>query len=262
MERLGKNDPQLIAELSAFSAADALQWAESSLLTGRLTFRSEGAKITLDLEQGGIVFACSNRSLEGLGRHLFAEGLVDEVDLAAALVYSRDNQRRIGASMVELEVLSALEVSEALFHHNVNLTTLPVPWQDGWVSAETGAVPERDGLAPEPASARMILMEAARRTDELKAIHQVIPNDDVVLALEKSTARNVAPPDAFAGRWRRILETHEPGASVGSHYERVGGCRFSFLEALQALLEAGAFTLEEASASRAGESSSSMLLAL
>ena len=241
MKRLGTDDPELIAELAVFSAADALQWAETSRFTGRLTFRSNGSQITLDLEEGGIVFACSNRSIEGLGRHFFAEGLVDEVDLAAALVYSRDNQRRIGASMVELEILSEQQVRESLHEHNVNLTTLPVSWSSGCVTADLRPAEERDGLAPEPASAQMVLMEAARRTDELGSIRRLIPSDESVLAL--GTA---ALPEGVQRSWLRILETHRPGASVAAHYERIGGSHYRYLETLQELVKTSVLQVEDA----------------
>ncbi|MDH3403418.1 MAG: DUF4388 domain-containing protein [Acidobacteriota bacterium] len=238
MDEIGKDGPQMVAELSAFSAADALQWAETSRLTGRLAFRSEGVRITLRIERGGLVFASSNRPLEGLGRHLFAEGLIDEVDLAAAIVYSRDAQSRIGAAMVELGVLPAETLRAALFDHNVNLGTVPIGWTTGWVSAEILPSAAGVGLDPVPAEATMIVMESARRADELESIRRVLPSDDLVLVPGKAGLPAGAHP-----RWRRALATHQPGASIRAHYERVGGSRFNFLAALERLVDLGALEL-------------------
>lgn len=245
-----KNDrPKLVAELGTFSASDALQWAATSKFSGRLAFRSEQTRIALRFATGGIVYAVSSRRIEALGRHLFAEGLVDEVDLAAAIVYSRDAQSRIGAALAELGVLEPQVLREALYDHNTNLATRPVSWSEGWVQAEECDLDEVRTLQPEPVGATLVLMEAARRRDEVRRICRTLPSDATVLALGSTPLADNAPR-----RWRRIVGAFKPLSSLNAYYRRLGGSYFQFLEALDQMIEEKVLEVAEANDEPASES--------
>ena len=60
---------------------------------------------------------------------------VDEVDLAAATVYGRDNQKRLGAVMVELGILAKSVVKPELHEHTLNLASIPLAWSQGTIEA-------------------------------------------------------------------------------------------------------------------------------
>ena len=235
-----KDGPQLVAELSVFSAADGLQWARSSRLTGRLSFRTDAARITLLFDDGGLIYAASRDRRAAFGRHLFSEGLVDEVDLAAAMVYGRDNQQRIGAVMVELGILDEAIVRRELHRHTLNLASIPISWTDGWLSAEKSETEAMQVLMPEPVDPTYLLMESARRVDELRAIRERLPHDDVLLAPGDSE-----PPANASARTRRTLEELTSGITMGELFERIGGSDFLFLENLNELVELGAVKADE-----------------
>ncbi|MCZ6727296.1 MAG: DUF4388 domain-containing protein [Acidobacteria bacterium] len=241
MSQSKDDKPQLVAKLGSFSAADALQWAKSSQFSGRLAFRSDEARITLHCEHGGITHAASSRRVEALGRHLFSEGLIDEVDLAAAIVHSRDSQSRIGASMVELGVLEPETLRQALHDHIVNLATLPVSWKTGWIQAESRPLENSPALRPEPVDAIFVLMEASRRLDALHDLDAGLASTETVLI---GGGENL--PDDAPARWHQVLATHEPFSSLGAHYERVGGSYFLFIATVQQLLSANILEVGEA----------------
>ncbi len=55
-----------------------------------------------------------------------------------------------------------------------------------------------------------------------------------------------ALPEDVRQPWLRVLETHLPGASVATHYERIGGCHYRFLETLQELVKTSTLRVENA----------------
>jgi hypothetical protein len=235
-----KEGAQLVAELSVFTAADALQWAQASSLTGRLSFRADDARITLLFERGGLIYAASKDRSAAFGRHLFSEGLVDEVDLAAAIVYSRDNQQRIGAVIVELGILEEEVVRRELREHTLNLAAIPLAWNDGSVSAERRDSEEMPEPAPDPVDTTFLLMEAARRVDETDFIRGLLPHDDLVLEQVGNELSSAASP-----RLRRLFETLAPGVTLDQLYARIGGSHYLFLESLRDLISDGSIAVSD-----------------
>lgn len=233
MNQSEQDRPQLVAELGSFTAADTLEWVKSSQFSGRLIFRSERARITLHSERGRIVYAASNRRAEAFGRHLFSEGLIDEVDLAAAIVHSRDFEIPIGMSMLELGVLNPHTLREALHDHIVNLATLPLAWTTGSVEAETRPFEASPALRPEPAEATFILIEGAHRVDEFRGFDAVLADPEAILLFGSAALPNDAP-----ARWCRAVTTYEPRSTLRAHYGRLGGSYFQFVATLQQLLAA------------------------
>jgi Domain of unknown function (DUF4388) len=229
-----KEGPQLVADLGVFTAADALQWAQGSSLTGRLSFRADDARINLLFDRGGLVYAASLDRSAAFGRHLFSEGLVDEVDLAAAVVYSRDNQQRIGAVMVELGILDEATIKRELRQHTLSLAAIPLTWTEGSISAERRDSELMPEPAPDPVDATFLLMEAARRVDETQFIRSSLPHDDLALDL----GRNRLPASA-SPRLRRLLETLTPGMTIDRLYGRIGGSHHLFLQSLRDMINGG-----------------------
>ncbi len=230
--------PQLVAELGVFSSADALQWARSSRLTGRLSFRHDDARITLLFERGCIIYAASRDGRVAFGRHLVSEGLVDEVDLAATMVFSRSKQMRIGAALIGLGVLDEALVRAELHEHTLNLATLPLSWTEGWVCAERTESDHRLAVMPEPVDTIFLLMEAARRIDEITAMRKLLPDDD--LSLEPG---DVELPAETSLRQHRTLEMLEPQDTLGRLFERIGGSHYRFLETVHGLVRTGVLTV-------------------
>lgn len=227
-----EDGPQLVAELSLFSAADALQWARTSHLTGRLSFRTDEAQITLLFEDRGLIYAESRDRRAAFGRHLFSEGLVDEVDLAAAMVYSRDNQKRIGAVILELGILGEAIVKQELRRHTLNLASVPISWTEGWVSVDRSDSEVMPIVMPEPVDPTYLLMESARRADETLAIRQLLLHDELVLR-----QGDIELPDKATARAHRVLETLTPDITLAGLFEQIGGSHFLFLESVYELVE-------------------------
>ncbi len=223
----------LAADLAAFSASDALHWASTSSLTGRLRFSQESHRIDLVFEGGSLVNAASSEVIESFGRHLYSERLVDEVDLAAAVVHSRDNQALMGRSMIALGVVDPEVLEQSLHDHTVNLAQLPLEWTSGRVTADAFELGDHPRLQSDPVDVNHLMIEAARREDELNRVREYMPTDDRALGLGLFDLAANSP-----GRERRILEKFEPGATIHSLYEQIGGSYHHLVWTIKELLKA------------------------
>lgn len=220
---------ELIADLRNFPAAEALQWVASVRFDGRLVFQRRRLTVTLSLERGRIVECESNDLLASFGQHLFARGLADGLDLATAR--QRAEPKRIGAALVEMNVLNQDQLGAALAQHTLDLACSVVPWEDGVVAAHATAL--RPLVDPEraPLETLFVAMEAARRLDELERIREVIPHDNVELAPGEGDALDEPTPAQ-----KRILDLLEASQMVDDLYARIGGCRFSLLKSIAGLI--------------------------
>ena len=223
---------ELIADLRYYPAADALQWAASSGFDGRLLFRRNRHALTVSLDGGRIVRCESNKELESLVQHLFAQGLVDSPDLAAAGQLSEPS--RLGRTLVEMKVLTQSQLRQAVADHTLDLACSVIPWPDGIVSAQAAKLRPLTDPEPEPIEALFATIEAARRVDELQRIRMILPHDNIELE-----AGNAEEGEELAPAAQRLLETLRPGHTVGDLYGLIGGCKFSFLKRVRELIARG-----------------------
>lgn len=237
----------LEADLSAFSTADALHWAGSSRFGGRLRFSRDGRRIELLIAEGQLINAASSARNESFGSHLFAEGLIDDFDLAAATVYSRDNQARVGTAIVELGVLGEDVVREQLQQHLVNLAELPLEWGDGRLTAHRRLEDDGAGIEAERIDLNFLMIESARRKDEIDRIRKYLPTDDCTLGFGVFELDPTAP-----ARQLRITGALKEGDTTRELYERIGGSYHQFLWALRRLLKESILEVLDAVEPRSG----------
>lgn len=228
---------ELIADLQHFPAAEAFQWAAGGRFDGQILFRRNKRALTVSFTGGRIVQCESNHRLEWFAQHLFAQGLVDAMDLAAAR--QQDRKDRLGATLIGLGILDRETVRQALMEHTLDLACSVIGWPDGIVAAKSSVLRSLVDPDPEPLEALFVTLEATRRLDELERMRVVVPHDNVVLG--RADAPNA---ETLSAPRRRLLETHVPGETSGQLYEHVGGCRFSFESALGRLVEEGHLTVD------------------
>jgi hypothetical protein len=228
---------ELIADLRRFPPADALQWAAAAQFDGQVLFRRNKRALTVSFTGGLIVQCESNHRLEWFAQHLFAQGLVDAMDLAAAR--QQDRKDRLGATLIGLGILDRETVRHALMDHTLDLACSVIGWPDGIVAAKSSTLRSLVDPDPEPLDALFVTLEATRRLDELERIRLAVPHDNVELGRgDAGGAGTLNPPR------RRLVEVHKPGQTAGELYAEVGGCRFAFESNLARVVEDGCLKIE------------------
>jgi hypothetical protein len=220
----------LIADLRHYPAPDALQWAAAARFDGPVVFRRNQRAMTMAFSQGRIVRCESNQPLESFRHHLFAQGWVDRLDLAAA--ESQSDAPHLGAALVAMKVLTPHALRDAYTEHTLDLACSVVPWPDGVVAASATNLRPLHDPESEPLDPVYATMEAARREDELARIRETLPHDNVRLGtrLGASTLADWEPGE------KRLLDALVDNQTAGELYQEVGGCKFSFWRNLFAIM--------------------------
>src|SRR5688500_1777783 len=156
--------------------ADLLQLLHLSRRTGELSVRAEdGTRVALLLETGALTGARAGDPELRLGRLLQRAGKVEESQIQRALERQRrSGVRRIGELLLEQGAVAVSDVERALRFQIEEVVLDLMRWRNGELRFE-------ESLETEPGAIEIrlpvdaILMDAARRLDELNA---VVPEDE------------------------------------------------------------------------------------
>ena len=168
--------------LTEFSVQDILQHLELGRKTGVLTVRSEGLndEAFIHLDRGDIVFVTRRRAIRRFGRQLVRVGKLTQRDLDRALEFQQlDPGQRLGEVLLEMGVVAEEDLVHQLnFQFEESLHDI-MSWSEGRFRFE-----ERGDLEGRKVEVRVsvesLLMEHARRADELARIASRVPSLDAI----------------------------------------------------------------------------------
>ena len=166
--------------LSAFPAASILQWAANERRTGALVVRSSRCEKRILFRDGEVLACLSDDAGESYGRYLILNGHLTEEDLVHALQRCRQNGHRLGAVLVELDLLSEDEARETLRRQFSDSVCDIFLWAQGIFYFEAKE-PLAEELLPAPINTLGLVLEGTRWIDEMARIREVLTHDNVVL---------------------------------------------------------------------------------
>ena len=221
--------------LADLGLADLCQLLSMGRKTGCLTVTRQANFGYIYLEDGRVVHATVLNRPDRLGDMLVRNGLITRDELREAI---RDQaslpDRRIGRILVERGSLPEAElrrfvrqqIEESVYH----LFT----WEEGAFYFEPDRRPEvEDGMLVS-IPVENLLLEGARRVDELSVIRERIPSGEVVLATSTSSGAVKLSPTQT--RLLGLLDGHR---TVDEVIEESGMGEFDVLQSLFGLLKAG-----------------------
>jgi hypothetical protein len=228
----------LSGNIETMPLPDVLQFIGLGKKTGVLRVVHGRAEKKLSFEGGTAVCCSSNNPKEYLGQHLLARTAIGEADLERAFRRQAREGRPLGEILVEAGLISPEELDRVLRRKIEDSMYELFAWQAGDFSfaegeLEPGSVPVRVQLSWES-----LLMEGARRTDELARIRTLIPSDGVRLI-----ARRERFPEGFprSGGDRKLVALVERGFSVAQVLTRFHLSDFDILDRLATLCREGLF---------------------
>jgi hypothetical protein len=151
--------------------------------TGFLHFNREGERRSVYFSKGNIVHADTNVREERLGETLVRQGLLTEADLKRATGFVLRDKKRLGAVLVELDILDGDRLEDALAVHVREILLKVMTWTEGsyeFEEKEEGGI--EPGLALKLSTGELIL-EAVRRIDDPDVIRYALGNIDRILGL-------------------------------------------------------------------------------
>lgn len=228
----------LSGNLETMPLPDILQFIGLGRKTGVLHVVDGRTEKKLMFEDGIAVCCASNNPKEYLGQHLLARTAIGEAELEKAFRRQAREGRPLGEILVQAGLISAEDLDRVLRRKIEDSMYELFGWQAGEFSfdegeLEAGSVPVRVQLSWES-----LLMEGARRTDELARIRQIIPSDGLRLIVRRERF-----PEGFprSGGDRKLVALVERGFPVAQVLTRFHLSDFDILDRLATLCREGLF---------------------
>jgi thioredoxin-like negative regulator of GroEL len=232
--------------LKELSIHDVFQLLDLSRKTGTLRVASDLRQNagTVYFEEGVVVGAEIRSNPHPLGRILMRSGRVTEQDLLRARAFqAAGDQRRLGEILVAQGLVHQRDLHRYVRQQIEEVVFELVGWSEGYFAFEEG----KQGDWPTEAESRIptgvILMEAARRTDEWSRIEKKITHLGLVPRLAP-VVDTAAPLDLLPAEWE-TLAIIDGERSVRDLASVLGRPEFEVARTLFGLATAGIIVLED-----------------
>lgn len=170
---------------------DIIQSLQNKRWTGTLEVVSSAGqrRCFLFFREGMIVHRKVDHSQVVLGRALFELNLIDEADYILTLLDHERSGRRIGEILVEVGLVDQAAIGQALRFQATEDVFDVFTWKTIDVRFHAGEPPLPAVFTAEDLETKLalngmsVLMEAARRADEIGLIKEVIPSEHDIVAI-------------------------------------------------------------------------------
>jgi hypothetical protein len=170
----------LESSFAVMALPDLLQWVELAKKTGACRFVRGPATREIFFKDGRIVACSSDEPHLLLGQFLIANGRIDEITLQIYMKSQRITGRSLGQLLVRAGKIKE-EQLQRLIEAKAEETVFGLfDWPDGMFRFDPDCPPPTDSMKIE-LDLQSVLMEGARRFDELNAIREAFPSLHVVL---------------------------------------------------------------------------------
>ena len=235
-ERPGAAILKLAGEVKTPGAlCDIVALIAQSNWKGELVVLDERRVRSLFFDGGNVIGAHTNVPEERLGETLYRFGVVTRDQLDKAVAASTTSGKRLGETAVDLDFVSREQLYPMMARQVEEVFYAAIHVGDGMFyffdRYDETALGRRHNL-----NAGMLLMEGARRMDELAYFRERIPNENYV-PVPKDTAKKV--PDPLAA----IFAECDGKRSIAQIGRRIGQLEFEVTKAVYQLVSGGFLTV-------------------
>lgn len=232
--------------LKELSIHDVFQLLDLSRKTGTLRVVSDLRQNagTVFFEEGVVVGAEIRSNPHPLGRLLVRAGRVSEQDLMRArALQAAGDRRRLGEILVAQGLVTARDLVRYVRQQIEEVVFELVGWSEGYFAFEEGKQGDWPTEAVTRIATGLLLMEAARRTDEWSRIEKQITHLGLVPRLAPIVDTSV-PLDLLPAEWE-VLSVIDGERSVRELATLLGRPEFEVARTLFGLTTAGIVQLDD-----------------
>jgi CheY-like chemotaxis protein len=235
-------------DLGILGLGNLLQVISMSQSRGFLTISQNEDKKTIQFTTQGIRLVSGVRRAIPLGQILVRSGRLTQPQLEALLAEQRQTARRLGDLVIERGIVTREAIEQALRDQVSEEIYDIFAWPEGrfyFAESESDNLPNGAGpLATVTLDANMIslMVEAARRVDEMKLIRSEIPVDRLI---PQRTAAKTSADDLTVAA-REILSLVDGHRSIDQLVQVSNYPKFTVLHSLYDLKLRGMVTLDPA----------------
>jgi len=222
----------LTGDLKTFQLANVLQLLCIEKKTGLLKVTSNNSLINVYLEDGTITHAMESQKESRMGYLLKSQGIISAEELDECLELSKKKKKPIGKILVEQKHISEEKLREMSKCHIEEILYNMFLWKTGDFNYKDCAPEFPDKIDFELNTMELVL-EAARRVDELTAVTEEIPEDEVTYKISDKV-QDKEEIKLNAKQWR-ILSLINSDRNVRNLINETGYDEFAVYAALHYL---------------------------
>ena len=151
-------DASIQGSLAATTVAELIREVYSARSTGILHFEGDGSSKRIYFKKGNVVFANSDVNEDRLGEFLIRTGEIDRATFDRVSELTRRTGRRMGTTLIELEVLSREKLSELVRRQVQEIIYSVFDWDRGAYGFEILDRPVEEDIVVDLSTAELILI--------------------------------------------------------------------------------------------------------
>ncbi len=214
---------------------DVVALAAQSSWTGEIVVLDADSQRSIFLDGGAVVGATTHMEAERLGETLYRFGVITRAQLDAVISSSTETGKRLGETAIDLEFVSPSELFPMMARQVEEVFYAALRVAEGvfyvFDRYDETLLARRHNMA-----AGALLMEGARRMDEMRFFRERIPNDQYIPSPKASDRR---PPDELAEAFAQC----DGKRSIAEIGRRTGQLEFEVTRAVFQLLQGGFVTV-------------------
>ena len=226
----------LKGNLETFFLNSILQLLSEDQKTGVLQVVNQQKKVKIYFQEGEIVYATGSQRESRLGYHLQSKGTISREKLHECLELGQKEKKALGRVLVEKGYITAEKLEKIIYDQIEEIIFDLFIWEKGDFEYKDAKL-NLQGMVITRLNVVKLLLEAARRIDEMSVLRKNIPNDTMIFR----TAENVQDNTEIklnANEWK-ALRLIDGTRSVRQLIDESGFDEFLGYKILYSLLSSG-----------------------
>ncbi|MEE9536315.1 MAG: DUF4388 domain-containing protein [Desulfobacterales bacterium] len=166
----------LKGNFETFNLNSIFQLLSDDQKTGVLKVRNENKEIRIYLKDGEIIYATGSQNKDRLGHFLISKDIISQEQLQEALKKGKAEKKALGKILLEKGILTSQNLKEIIHQQIEHMIFNLFLWDNGEFEYNDAAL-NLKGMIVAKINVVGLLLEAARRIDEISILKKHIPND-------------------------------------------------------------------------------------
>jgi hypothetical protein len=228
----------LQGKIEKFNVPEIFQLISSGRRTGTLGIAQNDRATMFYFNEGKITHAYSPNGDNHLGKKLIIKGLIDDKVLDDSLAEQKSNfgQKRLGRILVESGKIDEAQLENALTEQISDIVYKVMDWDSGVFKFYDSKFPTEEEKQLS-LSTESLILEGAKRADELNHLKQQLPDFNTAMKLKPSSEQENIEIKLSSTEWN-ILALCDGRRTIESIVNISGGNLVDILKALVKLKEA------------------------
>lgn len=253
---------ELQGKIEKFNVPDIFQQLTTDKRTGTLGIIRNNQATMFYFKNGRITYAYTPSNRNRVGERLIEKGFIDNAALEKALTKQNEDggKNRLGKILIEDKKINEQQLATILTDQISDIVHKVMSWDKGLFKFYDDKFPtaEEDGLS---LPTEDLILEGAKRADELNKLRDKLPDFNTYLRLKKSSVDRKTEIKLTAGQWD-ILTLCDGNHAIDDIISKSDDDPEPIMKTIIKLIESGMIEPCKPAGLKAGDSTSSRSIKL